>query len=149
MNQPTAPVMQQVPQAYNPQTFGGAFNPWNPTSQDSGAGSQNPYASGIMSMEGQASSDAGNYTQQMPGMQQSLNQGMQGAQQFEQSTSAYPSYPNIAGAGSQQAGIPQINTPPMSGAGGKGAAGSNMQATDTSHGFNPWSLQGEAMTRAK
>jgi hypothetical protein len=146
---PAMPTMNPVPQAYTPQNWSGSFNPWSGQGASQTAGSQNPYAAGISSIQNQATGYANSYSQQAPQMQAGINQGQQGMQQFSQNSSAYPSYPNIAGAGSQTAGvaIPQYTPPKMMGSGDNGA-GSQMTTTDTSHGFNPWSLTGEAMTRS-
>lgn len=147
---PALPVMNPVPQAYTPQDWSTSnFSPWSSQGASQTSGSQNPYASSIGSIEGQATGYANAYSQQAPGMQTGINQGQQGMQQFSQNSSAYPSYPNIAGAGSQTAGmaVPQYQAPQMAGAGDVGA-GSQMSTADTSHGFNPWSLTGEAMTRS-
>lgn len=145
---PTAPQMLPVPQPYVAQDYGSNYNPWDPTSQDSSSGSQNPYASQIQGQESQYTNQASQYSAQLPQMQQQMAQGQQGVNNFQSNSSSYPSYPNSAGAGSQTAGqaIPQVAAPSMQGSGDAGV-GTDMTAADTSHGFNPWSLQGEAMTR--
>ncbi len=150
MNQPVQPTYIQPPAPYQAQTFGtsGNFNPWAGTT-DPTSGSSDPYASQISSGEQQAVGYAGQYNAAAPGLQNNINQGMQQAGQYQQSTAAYPSYPNIAGAGSQTAGIsavPQMQAPMMAGS-GSGGVGASDATADTSHGFNPWSLTGEAMTR--
>ena len=108
-----------------------------------------PFAAGITQDENLASSYANNYNSQLPQMQQNLQAAGQNLQNYQSSVaspSSYPSYQNGAGAGSQMAGVPQTAVSPMMGSGDAGA-GTSLSTSDTSTGFNPWSLQGEAMTR--
>lgn len=135
--------MAPAPQPYQAQTFGADYNPWDPTTGDPTAGSTDPYAASISQAESQATNQASMYNAQAPSMQAGITQGQTAATNYQNSTAAYPSYPNVAGAGSQTAG----QAPAMQGSGDQGA-GYDMTADDTSHGFNPWSLQGEAMTRS-
>jgi len=97
----------------------------------------NPYAAQLQWGQNQAAGYANQYTSQAPGMVNNINQSMQGLNNYAASSS-YPSYPNAAGAGNQQAG----GMSPMS--------TQQQPTTDTSngaYGMNPWSLTGEAMTR--
>ena len=98
---------------------------------------QDPYAAQIQWGQNQAAGQAQNYTQQLPGMQQGLQQQQAGMQQYQNSVTPYPSYPNAAGAGLQNAGAQQSN--PSMGSGGAQSTGA--------YGLTPWSLTGEALTR--
>lgn len=64
------------------------------------------------------------------------------AANYSTNSSAYPSFPNAAGAGTQTAG--QVQQGPL---GGSSAVQSADPSTAPAYGFSPWSLQGEAMTR--
>lgn len=94
----------------------------------------NPYDSIISQGQNMMSNDASVAGAQSTQANAAMNAQNQGLQSY-QAQSAYPSYPNAAGAGSQTAG--QVNT----------SNGYDMSTADTSHGFNPWSLTGEALTR--
>lgn len=108
----------------------------------------NPYSE----LLSQGQSLLGSDTKQASSMAQQGNQNlmnqMQSYGQYAQNTEAYPSYPNAAGAGSQNMGVPQYTQSPMIGSGQEGA-GVNQNLTNSSQGFNPWSLTGEALSRAK
>ena len=101
----------------------------------------NPWDSILSQGQNMAGQDQQLSQNQMNLSQQNLQSQMQQASQFG---SQYPSYPNAAGAGNQQAG--QMQAPPMEGAGSQGL-GSTQYPDPTSRGFNPWSLTGEAMSR--
>lgn len=111
----------------------------------------NPYQAGLQAGMG----DISNLQGAIPGMQQQAGQNMWGAMQgmsnYQQSVTGpgnYPTYPNAAGAGTNSFGGGPGTTPisPMGGLGDSGG-GSDPSSSDTAHGFNPWSLTGEAMSR--
>lgn len=137
------PQYTAPPAAYTPQTFGSTFSPWG-GGTDPTSGSQNPYAASIGTAESQAVGGANAYAAAAPGMQNNINTGTTAMNTYNTQSSAYPSYPNVAGAGSQTAGsgVAGSNVQPVV-SGQSGGA----QPTTNSNGFNPWSLTGEAMTR--
>lgn len=101
---------------------------------------QNPY-SGIIAqgsqMAGQDARAAMNPQSQVNSLNQSYMQYL---------ANSYPSFPNSAGAGNQQAG--EAPPPQVPGTGVQGN-GVQSQPVYASQSFNPWSLQGEAMSRVK
>lgn len=96
---------------------------------------------------GQVQGDSAYASQQTAQSQQALGAAQQTMTNYSNATAPYPTYPNSAGVGSQnafgsappQAASPAPATPTISGDG--------MLGTTTSSGFNPWSLKGEALAR--
>jgi hypothetical protein len=127
---------------FAPTQFAGGYNLNYTPGQNGYEGSyslgspvQNPYQASIQQGEQQMQGYENNYNTQMPGMTQQLGQMNQAGQNYATQSSAYPSYPNSAGAGSQTAGQPeqqQANINPTTGG---------------TYGLTPWSLVGEANTR--
>lgn len=93
-----------------------------------------------------------------------MSQGPSYNMQSGSKQNSYPTFPNQAGLGSQMAGQTpqnfsqspfdmqsvsgiQVSPAPSMPGGGLLGAGTSNAFSDTSHGFNPWSLTGEAMTR--
>lgn len=107
-----------------------------------GGNASNPYGSLEAGINGVLSSES-SLMNSGPGMQNALSLQSQGAQNFANQSAPYPTYPNAAGVGSQTAGQMMGEGGATSGMG----AGTQMAALDASHGFSPWSLMGEAMTR--
>ena len=116
-----------------------------------------------MQLNGGLSIAPSNAASQAPATQQSVGLGAS-APSTSSSVSAtsspvssYPTYANQAGVGTGTAGMPNQagNTPQalgtqpsmMSQAPSSGAAGNSVVSQNTTYGLNPWSLQGEAMTR--
>lgn len=99
---------------------------------------QNPYDSLI----GQGSQMAGQDVRASQNNQSNLGGQQQNYMQFL--ASSYPSFPNAAGAGNQMAAkAPEVP--------GTGVVGNGVQSQPVyaSQSFNPWSLQGEALSRVK
>lgn len=103
-----------------------------------------PYLGQVTQGVAQATADAGQALSQSQSLLAGINQGNQAISQMQQGSSspaaAYPSYPNAAGAGSQQAGNGTQNSSGQMDMPVNPATGSN-------YGLSPWSLIGEAMTR--
>lgn len=105
----------------------------------------------INSEVGALTSDYGTIEQQyaqnaaaQPAQQANINSLSSAATNYSTNSSAYPSFPNAAGAGTQTAGLQQVQQGPL---GGSSAVQSADPSTAPAYGFSPWSLQGEAMTR--
>lgn len=97
----------------------------------------NPNLNAINSTLNQFTQATNNYAAQAPALQANVQAGQQSLQQ-----SAYPSYPNSAGAGSQSAGQPTLLGT------GQAGGGYGSPSTGGTYSLNPWSLTGEAMTRS-
>lgn len=89
-------------------------------------------------------------------IQTQVNQGTQNVQNmataganYAQQSAPYPSYPNSAGLGSQNAfGAPAVQVDATNAASSSAVSAASATPTDSgSRGFNPWSLRGEAMSR--
>lgn len=111
-------------------------NPWQINTTGSQPAAMNPYLSQISQGMGQVSMDQNAASQGAQTGQQNIS-GMQNAINAQ----SYPSFPNSMGLGTQTGyGTMPTQAPPMQ--------PQNQIVPDmTSRGFNPWSLQGEAMAR--
>lgn len=99
---------------------------------------ENPWA-------GIASADSATAATGVPEGMQNL-QGMQDASaQYSQMSAPYPSFPNSAGLGSQNAFSAAPPTPAF--APSPGVHGGSEFSPPVSQGFNPWSLSGESNAR--
>lgn len=129
-------------------TWGDLANQFNNAgNMQAQAYSSDPYAQPLANATSQIGMDS-NQANAMQGQLQSQSMQMMG--QLGQQQNSYPSYPNSAGAGSQMSGynMNQMQSPPTQGTVGAPASQSINPYT-ASQGFNPWSMQGEAMSRVK
>lgn len=124
-------------------------NPWaighDPTVT---ASTQDPFIAGLSSQVQGLGSDvsqglgAAQSAQMNLGNLQSQFSSMQG---MDTQGQAYPSFPNAGGFGSQNPYA--ASTPPPAASTPAAMPMMNASPTPTSSSFNPWSLQGEAMSR--
>lgn len=90
----------------------------------------NPYSSLVDMLLGRMNDAQNNAMLQVPKREEQIADSQQQMQAFGQTAQGYPTMKNDYGLGSQ--GTPTQAAPP---------------APSSSHGFNPWSLQGEALSR--
>ena len=97
----------------------------------------NPWSSFVQSQQGNFNSAQNAASTMIPGMQQQLQGQMQAYQQAID-PSLYPSFPNAGGLGTQAG---------YSAAPAQTQQSSNQADGPVPRGLNPWSLQGEALSR--
>lgn len=101
---------------------------------------QNPYTDLIGQAQGMIGQDS---NLAMSG----INRAQGNISQLAMQGNNYPTYPNGAGVGNQMVGVSAGSAPQVPGTGF--GTNSNSTPNETSHGFNPWSLTGEALSRVK
>lgn len=101
---------------------------------------QNPYNDLISQAQGMIGADSGMAFQGM-------NQAQNNISQISQQANQYPTYQNQAGVGNQMVGVSAGMAPQVPGTGM--GNNQNTNPNNTSNGFNPWSLTGEALSRVR
>ena len=98
----------------------------------------NPWSSFVQTQQGNVNTAQNAASSMIPGMQQQLQGQMQAYSQTI-NANAYPSFPNAGGLGTQAGyGAAPAQT---------SQSNSNQSDGPVPRGLNPWSLQGEALSR--